>query len=101
MAKVEFFGRDEMAERKSLFMNVLEGLKVEGYTYVGRTKKGHVFEELSTGAFVELAAVAKKPTFDFAGEEEEYLDAIKAREEREKEAERKRLAREAKEVREG
>lgn len=96
MAEVKVFGRDEMAARKALFMDALAGLEVEGYAYVGRTKKGHVFEELATGAFVELAAVAKKESFDFAAEEEEYLDAVKAREERAAEAERKRKEREAK-----
>ena len=90
------FGRDAMATRKEVFMNVLAILEVEGYTYVGRTKKGHVFEETATGAFVELTAVAKKEDFDFGDAESEYLEAVEAREQRAAEAERKRLEREAK-----
>jgi len=90
------FGTVAMGERKNTFMDALAVLNVEGYVYVGRTKKGHVFEEVATGAFVELAAVAKKETFDFGEAEGEYLDAVKAREEKAALAEKKRLEREAK-----
>ena len=90
------FGRDAMASRKALFMEALKEIKVEGFEYVGQTKKGHVFEETETGAFVELTAVAKKEDFDFSDAESEYLEAIEAREAKAKEAEAKKLAREAK-----
>jgi hypothetical protein len=90
------FGTVEMGARKAVFMGELEALKVEGYVYVGRTKKGHVFEEVATGAFVELTAVEKKDTFDFGEAEGEYLDAVEEREAKATLAEQKRVAREAK-----
>jgi len=96
MTEKNVFGVKEMAERKATFMEALASLQVEGFTHVGQTKKGHVFEENENGAFVELVAVAKKDSFNFSDAEDEYLEAVKAREEKAELAEKKKLAREAK-----
>jgi len=78
------FTQKLMAERKHLFNEALQTLEVQGFIFVGVTKKGIVFEEANTGAMVELTAVAKKQNYNFAEEEAEYLDAVEARVEKER-----------------
>jgi len=90
------FSPKVMSKRKAIFMDSIETIKIEGYEYLGRTKKGHVFQEISTEAFVEISAVAKKEDFDFGDAENEYLEAVEARKVKAKEAEAKKLAKLAK-----
>jgi len=90
------FGVKAMAERKAVAMEQLAGLAIEGFVMVGRTKKGIVFEEVATGAMLELSAVAKKEDYDFAEAEAEYLEAIETASERKAKAEAKKAKDQAK-----
>jgi hypothetical protein len=83
MANV-IFSQKVMAERKHTFNEALKGLTVEGFNFVGVTKKGVIFEEVATGAMVELSAVAKKEEFDFNEAEAEYNEAVEAKAEKER-----------------
>ena len=82
--KSTVFAQKVMAERKHTFTEALKGLEVEGFILLGVTKKGVIFEEVATGAMVELTAVAKKEDFDFGEAEAEYLEAIEAKAEKER-----------------
>jgi hypothetical protein len=82
--KSTVFTQKIMAERKHTFTEALKGLTVEGFALLGVTKKGVVFEEVATGAMVELTAVAKKEEFDFSEAEAEYLEALEAKAEKER-----------------
>jgi len=56
-----------MAERKVIFMDrIEETLEVPGYVFIGRSKKGLIYETEIDGevAYVEVEAVAKKAEFD-------------------------------------